>query len=46
MAYRAIEGETISFRGHDGIQSEAYFARPLKAGRVPGMVVILSLIHI
>ena len=40
MSYQALQGETISFRGHDGFQSEAYFSRPLKAGRVPGVVVI------
>ena len=40
MSYQACKAETISFRGHDGFQSEAYYARPLKAGRVPGIVVI------
>ncbi len=40
MSYLALQGETVSFRGHDGFQSEAYLARPLKAGRVPGVVVI------
>ena len=35
MPYRALQGETISFRGHDGFQSEAYFARPLKRDAFP-----------
>ena len=40
MSYQALQAETISFRGHDGFESEAYFARPNNAGRVPGVVVI------
>ena len=40
MSYLAIAGETIPFRGHERYPSEAYFARPLETGRVPGVVVI------
>jgi carboxymethylenebutenolidase len=40
MSYQALQGETIPFRGHNGDQSEAYLARPLRSGRVPGIVVI------
>jgi carboxymethylenebutenolidase len=40
MSYRALQGETVPFHGHEGFQSEAYVARPLNAGRIPGVVVI------
>jgi carboxymethylenebutenolidase len=36
----AIQAETISIRGHDGDEIEAYFARPLGAGPHPGVIVI------
>jgi carboxymethylenebutenolidase len=38
--YQSLQTETISFRGHGGDQGEAYYARPLKPGKVPGIVVI------
>lgn len=40
MSYLALESKTIPFQGHNGQPSEAYFARPLNTGRVPGIVVI------
>jgi carboxymethylenebutenolidase len=40
MTHPALQAETVSFRGHDGFQSEAYHARPLRPGKVPGVVVI------
>jgi carboxymethylenebutenolidase len=40
MTYQSLQAETVSFRGHDGYQSEAYYARPARAGRFPGVVVI------
>ncbi len=40
MTYEALQAETVSFRGHNGDQGEAYYARPLRAGKFPGMVVI------
>jgi carboxymethylenebutenolidase len=40
MAYDAVQAETISIRGHDGDDIEAYFARPLGAGPFPSVVVI------
>jgi carboxymethylenebutenolidase len=40
MTYEALQAETVSFRGHEGYQSEAYYAWPLRAGKVPGVVVI------
>jgi carboxymethylenebutenolidase len=40
MPYLTIRTETIALRGHNGDASEAYMARPLTPGRVPGVVVI------
>ena len=40
MSYRGLQAETVSFRGHNGEQSEAYVARPLTTHRIPGVVVI------
>jgi carboxymethylenebutenolidase len=30
----------VTFRGHNGDRGEAYYARPTRSGKVPGMVVI------
>ncbi|MFZ0238141.1 MAG: dienelactone hydrolase family protein, partial [Xanthobacteraceae bacterium] len=38
--YRALQAETVKFRGHNGDQGEAYYARPIAAGKYPGIVVI------
>jgi carboxymethylenebutenolidase len=40
MAYQGLQAETVSFRGHDNFQSEAYYARPTRPGQVAGVVVI------
>jgi carboxymethylenebutenolidase len=40
MSYSSLQSETITFRGHNGDQGEAYHARPLGPARVPGIVVI------
>jgi carboxymethylenebutenolidase len=40
MSYPSLTAETIAFRGHDGDSGEAYYARPARPGRFPGMVVI------
>src|SRR5215470_4554675 len=40
MSYDGLTAETIAFRGHNGDQGEAYHARPVRAGKFPGMVVI------
>src|ERR1051325_19902 len=40
MSYDALTAETIKFRGHKGDEGEAYYARPTRAGKFPGMVVI------
>jgi carboxymethylenebutenolidase len=38
--YRALQAETVKFRGHNGDQGEAYYARPIAPGKYPGIVVI------
>jgi carboxymethylenebutenolidase len=40
MSYPGLIAETVSFRGHKGDQGKAYYARPSKAGKHPGMVLI------
>jgi carboxymethylenebutenolidase len=40
MSYESLTAETVAFRGHNGDQGEAYYARPTRAGKCPGMVVI------
>ncbi len=40
MSYDGMTAETVAFRGHNGDQGEAYYARPLRPGRLPGMVVV------
>lgn len=43
MPYEGLHAETVSFRGHNGDESEAYYARPLRPGKVPGIVVIMHM---
>jgi carboxymethylenebutenolidase len=40
MSYPGIIAETIGFQGNNGDKGEAYYARPTKEGKVPGVVVI------
>ena len=40
MAYEGLLAETIGFHGHHGDLGEAYYARPVGAGRFPGVVVV------
>ena len=40
MAYEGMIAETVTVRGHNGDEIEAYYARPLGAGPFPGVVVI------
>jgi carboxymethylenebutenolidase len=40
MSYPALVAETVPFRGHGGDTGEAYYARPTRPGRCPGVVVI------
>ena len=38
--YRGLLAESVAFRGYDGDQGEAYYARPTDPGKYPGIVVI------
>src|SRR5579871_1088786 len=38
--YQGLQAETVTFRGHNGDQGEAYYARPTRGGKFPGIVVI------
>jgi carboxymethylenebutenolidase len=40
MGYEGLISETIALRGHNGDLLEAYYARPIGAATVPGVVVI------
>src|SRR6266540_993060 len=40
MSYASVAAETVAFRGHNGDQGEAYYARPTAAGKYPGVVVV------
>lgn len=40
MSYRATVAETLMFKGHNGDQGEAYYARPSAPGKYPGVVLI------
>jgi carboxymethylenebutenolidase len=40
MAYDGLQTETVAIRGHNGDQTEAYYARPARPGRVPGVLVL------
>lgn len=41
--YEGLQAETVTFRGHNGDQGEVYYARPTRAGKFPGIVVIMHL---
>jgi len=38
--YRGVRAESVMFRGYNGDQGDAYYARPAGAGKHPGVVVI------
>jgi carboxymethylenebutenolidase len=40
MAYRATAAEVVRFKGHNGQEGDAYYARPTAAGQFPGVVLI------
>jgi carboxymethylenebutenolidase len=40
MSYQGLVAETVAFRGHSGDQGEAYYARPSRSEKVPGVVLI------
>jgi carboxymethylenebutenolidase len=43
MSYEGLQAEVVSFKAHNGDTGEAYYARPTRAGKVPGIVVIMHL---
>ncbi|MEW6449759.1 MAG: dienelactone hydrolase family protein [Pseudomonadota bacterium] len=43
MSYEGLIAETIKFKGHNGDMGDAYYARPTRAGKFPGVVVIMHL---
>jgi carboxymethylenebutenolidase len=43
MSYEGLQAEVVSFKGHNGDTGEAYYARPTRAGKFPGIVVIMHL---
>jgi carboxymethylenebutenolidase len=43
MSYQGLIAETVQFTGHNGDKGEAYYARPSRAGKFPGVVVIMHL---
>jgi carboxymethylenebutenolidase len=43
MSYEGQQSEMVSFKGHNGDTAEAYYSRPTRAGKVPGVVVIMHL---
>lgn len=43
MSYEGLIAETIKFKGHNGDTGDAYYARPTRAGKFPGVVVIMHL---
>ena len=40
MSYPSLLAETVTFGGHNGDTGDAYYARPTRDGKFPGMVVI------
>jgi carboxymethylenebutenolidase len=38
--YQGLQAEVVPFRGHNGDQGEAYYGRPTRSGKFPGVVVI------
>ena len=43
MSYEGLQAEVVPFKGHNGDTGEAYYARPTRAGKVPGIVVVMHL---
>src|SRR5580692_10254681 len=40
MSYPSLTAETVTFHGHNGDSGEAYYARPVRPGKFPGVVVV------
>ena len=43
MSYPGLIAETVKFKGHNGDEGEAYYARPSGSAKVPGVVVIMHM---
>jgi carboxymethylenebutenolidase len=43
MSYPGLIAETVTFTGHNGDKGEAYYARPSRPGKFPGMLVVMHL---
>ena len=43
MSYEGLQAEVVPFKGHNGDTGEAYYARPTRAGKFPGIVVVMHL---
>ena len=43
MSYEGLQAEVVQFKGHNGDTGEAYYARPTRAGKFPGIVVVMHL---
>ncbi len=40
MSYRGMIADVVKFKGHNGDEGEAYYARPSAPGKYPGVVLI------
>ena len=40
MSYPGLIAATVKFKGHNGDEGEAYYARPSAPGKHPGVVLI------
>jgi carboxymethylenebutenolidase len=40
MSYPSLIAETVAFHGHNDDRGDAYYARPTRAGKCPGIVII------
>jgi carboxymethylenebutenolidase len=43
MSYPGLIAETVKFKGHNGDEGDAYYARPTAPATVPGVVVIMHM---
>jgi carboxymethylenebutenolidase len=43
MSYEGLQAEVVPFKGHNGDPGEAYYARPTRPGKFPGIVVVMHL---
>ena len=43
MSYPGLTGETVKYKMHNGDEGEAYYARPSREGKFPGVVLIMHM---